>query len=198
MSYNSIIDARNCGCPLPLTMAKTALSKVKFGTIEMLVNGQDALYNLKRFAQNNSMSFGEEHIENYWKIKITKDCVTEISSEQQTASPQRQSIFLIISSEVFGSNRELGEILIKSFFETMRFTDNLPKTIFFLNSGVFLTTLNEDVIPILQELEMIGVEILSCGTCLKYYDLESKLKIGAVGSILQTIEAMNSNKLIWV
>lgn len=197
MNDNPIIDARDYGCPLPVTMAKAALSKVKSGEVEVLVAGQDALENLKRFAEGNSMGFEEEKIQDYWKIKITKGKAIESAITQTTASLAEDKIFLVVSTDVLGKEDELGKILIKAFFETMRSTGDYPHTIFFLNAGVRLTTLNESVIPILKELKENGVEIFSCGTCLKFYGLESQLKVGTVGSILQTVEAMKKYKVVW-
>jgi selenium metabolism protein YedF len=116
---------------------------------------------------------------------------------QTTASLAEDKIFLVVSTDVLGKEDELGKILIKAFFETMRSTGDYPHTIFFLNAGVRLTTLDVSVIPILKELKENGVEIFSCGTCLKFYGLESQLKVGAVGSILQTVEAMKKYKVVW-
>jgi len=58
----------------------------------------------------------------------------------------------------------------------MKTYKQVPHTIFFLNSGVKLTTTNSDIYPILKEVEAMGVEIYSCGTCLKYYGLEIRVK----------------------
>jgi len=198
MNDNPIIDARDYGCPLPVTMAKAALSKVKSGVVEVLVGGKDALDNLRRFAQGNSMGFEEEQIEDYWKVKITKGAsVIEPVPARQAAALPEAKIFLVISTDVLGKEDELGRILIRAFFEAMRATGDYPHTIFFLNAGVRLTTLDENVFPILQELKENGVEIFSCGTCLKFYGLESQLKVGDVGSILQTVEALKKFKVVW-
>ncbi len=46
------------------------------------------------------------------------------------------------------------------------------------------------VVGHLKELCDMGVEIYSCGTCLKFYELEQELKVGRIGSIDQVIDGM--------
>jgi len=106
---------------------------------------------------------------------------------------------LIVGSDTMGKEDELGTILMKGTLETMLVTKDLPDTIFFLNAGVKLTTLNDEIIQILKEMEKHGVEIYSCGTCLKYYNLESELKVGFRGATGNLIEGiMDSKKVVWI
>lgn len=193
---DTVIDARDYGCELPVTMAQAALSKVKSGVVEILVTGEDVLENLKRFARENSMSADVEKTGGDWKVRITKGA--ELSGKQVGEGSAPQKIFLVVSSDVLGKEEDLGRILIRSFFEAMRATGDLPHTIFFLNAGVKLTTVDNEVVPILKELEQKGVEMSSCLTCLKYYGLESLLKVGVPGSMVQPVGAIKKYKVIWI
>ena len=90
-------------------------------------------------------------------------------------------------------------MLLKPFFETIKVTKEIPHTIFFLNVGVRLTTTNKEIIPLLKELEDMGVEIFSCGTCLKHYNLESELKVGYRGTTNHIVEGMKDfKKPVWI
>jgi len=192
------IDARDFGCSLPITMAQAALSKVTVGVIEVLVGGEDVVQNLLEFADSKSMKTEVEKIENHWKVKITKGAIREALPEEKT-EPEGKGLFLIVGTDAMGKDEALGKILMRSFFTAMKATENLPHTIFFLNAGVKLTTLEADIYPVLKELQDNGVAIYSCGTCLKYYGLESELKAGASGSMVQTIEAMTQfRKVAWI
>jgi peroxiredoxin family protein len=51
-----------------------------------------------------------------------------------------------------------------------------------------LTTEGSDVIDILKQLEEKGVEILSCGTCLDFYNLKDKLSVGRVTNMYEIAE----------
>jgi hypothetical protein len=45
----------------------------------------------------------------------------------------------------------------------------------------------------------MGVEIFSCGTCLKYFGLESSLKVGYRGTTNHIVEGMKDfKKTIWI
>ena len=98
-----------------------------------------------------------------------------------------------------GKEEELGKILMKSYFETMKTYKQIPHTIFFLNAGVKLTTTNADIYPILKEIETMGVEMYSCGTCLKHYGLEAELKVGHRGTTNHIVEGMKDfDKVVWI
>jgi hypothetical protein len=81
----------------------------------------------------------------------------------------------------------------------MKLTRKMPDMIFFLNAGVRLTTTEDIIVGHLKELCDMGVEIYSCGTCLKFYELEGELKVGRVGSIDQVIDGMRDfTETIWI
>ena len=86
---------------------------------------------------------------------------------------------------------------MKAFIFTLTQSKPLPKKVMFLNSGVKLTTENEETIKNLQVLENEGTEIVSCGTCLDFYNLKDKLKVGSVGNMYDIVDSLNqtSNKL---
>ncbi len=202
-----LIDARGIGCPKPVIMADEALSKMQEGLIEILVDNEASVSNLSRFATKNGFYTENIKVDNYWQVKIVKGYPCEITSEKQgveqpltqTTSLQPSAYFLIVATDTMGKEEELGKILMKAFFETMKVTKEIPQTIFFLNAGVKLTTINEEFIPILKDIGAMGVEIFSCGTCLKHYNLESELKVGYRGTTNHIIEGLKDfKKTVWI
>ncbi|MDP3047990.1 MAG: sulfurtransferase-like selenium metabolism protein YedF [Thermodesulfovibrionales bacterium] len=208
------IDARGHGCPKPVIMAEEALSKIAEGIVMILVDNEASVSNLSRFASKSGF-YSETSMEgNYWRVKIVKGYPCETKSQEsgvksQESEGKRQfkedaketdkDLLLIIGTDTMGKVEELGKILMKGFFETMKVTKEIPHTIFFLNAGVKLTTSNEEVIPILKEIEAMGVEIFSCGTCLKYYNLESELKVGYRGATSHIVEGIKDfQKVVWI
>jgi len=198
------IDARGLGCPKPVMMAEEAVSKITDGIVEILVDNEASVQNLSRFASKNSIYSETEKVDNYWKVKLVKGYPCEISSQQSVVSSQedtelRKNIMLIISTDTMGKEEELGRILIKGFFETMKITREIPHTIFFLNAGVKLTTIENDIVVILKDIEAMGVEIYSCGTCLKHYNLELELKVGHRGTTNHIVEGIKDfRKVVWI
>ncbi len=122
-----------------------------------------------------------------------------IQEKEANMENMEKHLMLVVASDALGKEEEIGKILVKGFFETMKVTKEIPHTIFFLNAGVKLTTVNEDVIPVLKELADMGVEIFSCGTCLKYYNLEAELKVGYRGTTNHIVEGLKDfQKVVWI
>lgn len=193
------IDARGFGCPMPVMMAEEALSKIDEGIVEILVDNEASAGNLGRFATKNGFYSEIKKEENYWNVKIVKGYVCEVPQKEIKPKETERDLFLLVATDTMGKEDELGRILMKGFFETMKVTKEIPHTIFFLNAGVKLTTINEESISIIKELEEMGVEIFTCGTCLKYYNLESELKVGYRGTTDKIIEGMKDFKnTIWI
>jgi selenium metabolism protein YedF len=112
---------------------------------------------------------------------------------------KKKNLLLVVGSDIMGREEDLGKTLMKAFFETMKVYKQLPHTIFFLNTGVYLTTTNADITGLLQEMEKMGVEIYSCGTCLTKYNLESKLAVGHRGTMNIVVEGMQDfESTVWV
>ncbi len=194
-----IIDARNQGCPKPVMMAEEALSKITEGIVEMIVDNEASAENLAWFAKSNA--FYSETIRDGkdWRVKIVKGYICAPPQTQDEPKKAEKHLLVIIGTDTMGKEEELGKILMKAYFETMKIYREVPHTIFFLNAGVRLTTTNEEILPILKDIEAMGVEIYSCGTCLKHYGLEGSLKVGHRGMTNHVIEGMkNFSKTVWI
>ena len=87
-------------------------------------------------------------------------------------------------------NEELGAVLIKGFLFALTQQDTLPTTILFYNGGATLTTEGSASLEDLKSLEALGVEILTCGTCLNYYGLTEKLAVGGVTNMYSIVEKL--------
>ncbi|MHB1120700.1 MAG: DsrE family protein [Bellilinea sp.] len=60
----------------------------------------------------------------------------------------------------------------------------------FYTDGVKLVCQGSPVLTLLEELEAKGVELILCKTCLDYFNLTQKVKVGIVGGMPDIIEAM--------
>ena len=118
-------------------------------------------------------------------------------------SPERlhdadASLFIVVTSDVIGRDADIGRVLMKGFFETMKASGSLPRAMFFMNAAVRLTTVDEEFVPLLKSIAECGVEVFSCGTCLKHYGLEEALKVGYRGSTAQVIEGIRDSRTVWI
>lgn len=98
---------------------------------------------------------------------------------------------VVLSADHMGEgDEELGKILMNSFLFALKQSVPLPDTILLYNSGAKLTAEGSPCLEDLKELESLGMEILTCGTCLNYYNLTEKLLVGSVTNMYTIAEKM--------
>lgn len=191
-----IVDARGLGCPKPIILAEEALSKIEEGFITILIDNEASLENIKRYAERFGYYYEVEKENSFWKVKLVKGFTCNLASNEKKAS---RELLIIIASDTIGKDEKLGKVLMKAFFETMIAIGQIPNMIFLMNTAVNLSTKDEEFINLLKKLEEQGVEIFTCGTCLKYYNLEDQLKVGFRGTTNHFVEGMSDfNKTIWI
>ncbi|MHB1394465.1 MAG: sulfurtransferase-like selenium metabolism protein YedF [Clostridia bacterium] len=181
------IDARGLVCPQPVILTKKALEEISEGEVVAIVDNITAKENVSRLAANLSYEYEVSDEKGCHYIRIKKVSGTQKSVENG------ESIVIVITSDKLGQGaEELGKVLIKSYTYALTETTPLPKAVMFLNSGVKLTSEGSEVLENIKKLEGSGVEIISCGTCLDFYQLKDKLKVGIIGNMYSIIEKMNS------
>ncbi len=206
------IDNRGLACPQPVINTKKALDELLQGGFEefiltVIVDNEAAKENVSRFARTAGcrVSVRERDGDIFVLIQSSEKKGAGVSGagESQAApggSCRREgepeeggyTVFLITSSTLGRGSEELGELLMRSFIYTLKETKTLPCKMFFLNSGVFLTTEGSPVLDELARIAEMGVEIFSCGTCLDYYGLKDKLKTGYLTNMYDTVENIRS------
>ncbi len=198
------IDVKGLPCPQPVIKTKEALESIKDGEkIKVILDNETSLKNVQKFvnAQGHKIVSLEEKDGIYTLvIEKTGDTKKEVPISCEISSKkEKKNVFIIIATDTMGKEEKLGKILMKGFFETMLVHELLPDRIFFMNTGIRLTTLEEEFIPILKELEKKGVEIYTCGTCLKYFQLEDKLKVGhRAGTDVYLEGIFYFKKTVWI
>ncbi len=102
-----------------------------------------------------------------------------------------KELLLVCKSAAIGDGEpDLGEKLMKSFFAMLLESGRIPARAIFLNSGIFLTTTGSPVLESLRALAAAGCEILSCATCLDYYQRSDKLELGQPTNMRDTVNAL--------
>ena len=185
------IDARGWPCPRPVIATKKALEEMVDGILSVVVDNLAAKENVVKFATINQCEVKVEEKDNLYSITFTKGQGTEEDLAHRQV--HNDTVYLITQQTLGQGNRELGAILIKSFFYALLEKEPLPRAIMFINSGVFLTTENSPVSEHLATLSAKGVQIQSCGLCLDYYELKDKLVVGNVTNMYSIIEELSSS-----
>lgn len=84
----------------------------------------------------------------------------------------------------------LSRRLAEKFLNLTIESGDLPAKILFYTEGVRLACIGSPVLSALRKLEMSGVEIVLCQTCLKYFDLEPEVQVGVVGGMGDILESL--------
>ncbi|WP_421920761.1 sulfurtransferase-like selenium metabolism protein YedF [Marinifilum sp.] len=95
----------------------------------------------------------------------------------------RNTLIQLTQNGMGNGSEELGLKLATNYFKLLDAENRLPKIIVFYNAGVKLICENSPALEALQKLENRGVRMLACKTCLDFFKLSDKIKIGSVGSM---------------
>jgi selenium metabolism protein YedF len=195
-----VVDARGLACPLPVVNTKDELTRMQPGeTVEVLVDNEIAVQNLAKFARVKQHAITSEQLAaQEYRVVLTKGNAPEAEGESAEpelaacdvpAVPQSTGTVVVLSSNQMGQGEaELGRTLMKAFVFALTKQDQLPQTILMYNTGAFLSCEGSDSVEDLRVLANKGVEILTCGTCLNYYQLTDKLVVGGVTNMYDIVE----------
>lgn len=198
------VNAIGDTCPIPVVKTKNAIKELNgSGKVEVLVDNEIAVQNLTKMAnQKNYEIYSEKLEERKFRVVITissdeTEHIDEKTEQEACVPDKRKNTVVVISSNKMGEGKEeLGKVLIKGFIYALTQQEELPSAILFYNSGAVLTCEESPALEDLKSLEAQGVEILTCGTCLNYYDLTEKLQVGNVTNMYVIAEKMTQAGLI--
>lgn len=202
------VDAMGDQCPIPVIKTKKALKEITETTlVEVHVDNEIAVQNLSKMAKQKNLEYKCEKLEEqHYIIKINTEAEgvsiqqkAPAENDKEICYPDRKSntVVVLSSNQMGNGSEELGQILMKGFIFALTELDELPSTVLLYNSGVKLSTEGSNSIEDLKTLQAQGVEILSCGTCLNYYDLTEKLQVGDVTNMYFILEKMaQADKII--
>jgi selenium metabolism protein YedF len=98
---------------------------------------------------------------------------------------------IVINSEHLGSGpEELGQKLMGSFLRKMCILENKPERIIFYNTGVKLLSEGSQVLDALDMLSKEGIDLIACGTCINYFELNEKLVVGRISDMLEIVKTL--------
>jgi len=184
------IDCRGKACPQPVLMAKQALEQLKGGELTLIVDDPTAHENVERFVTSQGCSVKAVKRERDVYLHIRKGMAgdeTEAVREEEKA----KRVVVYINSHLLGVGDEaLGSILMRAFLKTLLDLEPQPNHLILINSGVRLASEGSEVLETLRTFSEKGAEILSCGTCLDFYGLKEKLRVGAVSNMFVIAQAL--------
>ena len=94
------------------------------------------------------------------------------------------STVVVVNSDGMGAaDEELRHKLLLVYLTMLRDNGLYPGAICFYAGGVKMVTEGSPVVDLLRSLEEKGVRLIICSTCLQFYALTGKVKVGIVGGM---------------
>ena len=190
---NKKLNCMGMACPLPVVEAKKAIDEMEDGLLEIEVDNETCVQNLRRLAAKYDFTVASESIsDKEFLVKM------EVKKDHALKGKQEDSCTVVFSSDKMGEgDEELGKNLMKSFVFALSNVDPLPTAMVFYNRGAFLTSEDSPVLADLKNLEKAGVKIMTCGLCADYYKIKEKLGVGVISNMYEIVETqMQSDKII--
>lgn len=182
---STIIDCKGLTCPKPVINTKKYFDSIEQGEATILVDNEVSKNNVVKFAQSNGFQYSVEEKESLYYIYVNK--VSAIKCDAFN-----QNLTIVISTDKLGLGDDtLGATLMKSYLYALSESDTLPSNLIFLNGGVKLTVSTSASLDTIKVLAQKGVNILSCGACLDFFNLKDNLAVGEISNMYTIVEKMN-------
>jgi hypothetical protein len=98
---------------------------------------------------------------------------------------------LVVSRDGMGSGPpDLQRRLLSTYLCLLLENGWTPLAVCFYTEGVKLLTAESPVLDPLRELEVKGVRLIACKTCLDYYGIADQIRVGIVGGMGDILTAM--------
>ena len=126
-----------------------------------------------------------------WAVEGPDAAPGDTSSEVRQARGAVTPLVVQLTSDRMGDgDAGLGALLLRSFLKTLAAQPSVPDVLVCYNSGVRLACTGSDALEALDELQRRGAEVLACGTCLNFYKLKDRLRVGRVTDMLEIVERL--------
>ena len=185
------LDTRGLACPEPVIRTRQALAEGGFDLLEVVVDDPSALENVVRFA-----GYARAAVESVTaqdgvsRIRIRPgagslpgaEAVPEaLPAALPTIEPGGATVF-IPAAGIGAGDETLAGMLMRGFLYE---GEAAPRRIILMNGGVRLAIEGSESLGNLRRLADRGVEILACGACLEFFQLQGALAVGRVSNMYE-------------
>ena len=105
--------------------------------------------------------------------------------------PGRSVLIQVIHDGMGVADQALQHNLLRKYLLLLQENLTLPGAICFYTSGVKMVVEGSPVLDVLKSLEAQGVRLIVCKTCLDYFGLIDKVRVGIVGGMGDIIAAQS-------
>lgn len=198
-NINDKIDCRGLNCPIPVVNTKRYFDRIDSGSGITIVDNEVAKNNVIKFSEGNGFKYEvDKKADDLFYISILKgEEIENNSCAKNMTITKEMPLTIVIGSDKLGDgDAELGTALMKSYLFALSEANIIPVNLLFLNGGVKLVVEDSLTLDSIKKLKERGVNIQSCGLCLDFYELKTKLAVGEITNMYAIIEMMNSGNTI--
>ena len=179
------LDVRGLSCPAPVVAVKRALEAGE-GGLRVLLDDGAPRENVRRFAKGRGYTVQEEQLEGGFALTLSGAGEPKAAESRGAGA----TVLLIGSDRLGDGPEELGRVLMRNFIMTLLEMAEPPDRMLFVNTGVLLTVAGSEVVEALETLGNRGVEVLSCGICLDFFQKKDSLAAGGVTNMFTIAESL--------
>ncbi|MGC9964969.1 MAG: sulfurtransferase-like selenium metabolism protein YedF [Syntrophobacteraceae bacterium] len=186
------LDCRGLACPNPVLRTKEIIDRGGVERLSVLVDNPAAKENVCRFLSQMGFEVSLSEQGGVFEVNgARKESAEAFGAREEHESGERRKIAVLIGTDRLGTGDDtLGKKLVFNFIDTLKEMGPELWQVILLNGGVKLAVEDSDNLPALQRLEKEGVLILVCGTCLNYFGLFEKKRVGETTNMLDIVTAM--------
>lgn len=191
-----IIDVKGKKCPMPLIETKKALKELGDDeSLKVILDSETSVLNVTRYLKDNGITAEQHKKGNVFELIVSKTGhvaeLTEVDPYCETSPEVDKSYVVVFAKDRIGEgDNDLGLVLAGSLLNTIKEYDVLPQKIIFLNSGINLVLKGAPALVHLTELEKRGVDLITCGTCLNYFEKADQLAVGRVTNMYEILDSI--------
>ena len=198
-----LIDTRGHVCPMPLILLKKELSVMERPTdFQVFTDNEISKTNLLSYLKDNGMQATCEQADDCWILRVGDTAYRTDAIQTplpHSSKSQTGNTIVVVKSDKMGiGNDELGEILIKGFFNALSEIDKPPTKVIFYNAGVLLCKEDSAVLQSLAKIAEKGTTLICCGACVDYFSIKENIKIASISNMLSICEMLaDADKIIY-
>lgn len=205
---DTLLDCKGLPCPQPVLKCKKCIESEAPAALTVIVDNAPAQENVTRFLASKGYASSTEEQDGLWTVRATRsdapqaatadaavgtagECeVCKIMSGEELESVTARTVVFLTTENLGVGDDELGGKLMFNFLATLPELGSALWRLVLVNGGVRLACEGHPCLEKLEALAASGVSILVCGTCLDFFGLLEKKRVGETTNMLDVVTSL--------
>lgn len=198
MSKHVNLDCRGLACPGPVLRTMEALDKDAPESLDIQVDDQAARENVSRLLSGKGYAVTVQETDGTITLRAQAAeqwdgdaCAAAVSQALGKPADQERIVAFLTADTIGRGSDELGGKLMLNFLATLPELGKGLWRIVLVNGAVKLAAEGHPALEKLQALASAGVSVLVCGTCLSFFELAEKKRVGETTNMLDVVTSLH-------